>query len=158
MQENVIVVGASVAGTGALSELRNSGYSGPITLIDAQVHLPYDRPPLSKALLTGERAALALAFHDQDHYERLDVTMRLGQRARGINPEAIAVELESGESVSVMRSSSLPAPARERCVRRARMFARSANLTTPSTCEPPCSKNPATRPHRRGLHRRGDRL
>lgn len=99
MQDNVIVVGASVAGIGAVSELRNSGYSGAISLIDAQAHLPYDRPPLSKALLTGERDAPALAFHDWDHYERLGVTMRLGQRARAIDPEAIAVELESGERV-----------------------------------------------------------
>jgi 3-phenylpropionate/trans-cinnamate dioxygenase ferredoxin reductase subunit len=100
MQENVIVVGASVAGIGAVSELRNSGYSGAISLIDAQAHLPYDRPPLSKALLTGERHAPALAFHGWDHYERLGVAMRLGQRARAIDPEAIAVELESGERVS----------------------------------------------------------
>lgn len=100
MQDNVIVVGASVAGIGAVSELRNSGYSGAISLIDAQAHLPYDRPPLSKALLTGERDAAASAFHDWDHYERLGVMMRLGQRARAIDPEAIAVELESGERVS----------------------------------------------------------
>jgi NADPH-dependent 2,4-dienoyl-CoA reductase/sulfur reductase-like enzyme len=99
MQENVIVVGASVAGIGAVSELRCAGYSGAITLIDAQAHPPYDRPPLSKALLSGERAAAALAFHDEDHYLRLGVTMKLGQRARGVDPEAVVVELESGERI-----------------------------------------------------------
>src|SRR5215213_10042263 len=50
----VVVVGASIAGLRACEALRTDGYAGKVTLIGAEPHLPYDRPPLSKKLLAGE--------------------------------------------------------------------------------------------------------
>ena len=49
----VVVVGASLAGLRAAETLRNEGFDGRLTLIGAETHLPYDRPPLSKKLLAG---------------------------------------------------------------------------------------------------------
>jgi NADPH-dependent 2,4-dienoyl-CoA reductase/sulfur reductase-like enzyme len=49
----VVVVGASLAGIRAAETLRRDGHDGPITLIGAERHLPYDRPPLSKQVLAG---------------------------------------------------------------------------------------------------------
>jgi NADPH-dependent 2,4-dienoyl-CoA reductase/sulfur reductase-like enzyme len=51
---NVLVVGASVAGLGVAEALRREGYAGAVTLLGAEKHLPYDRPPLSKKVLSGE--------------------------------------------------------------------------------------------------------
>ena len=50
MLSNVVIVGASLAGLRAAETLRAVGFDGRITLIGAESHLPYDRPPLSKKL------------------------------------------------------------------------------------------------------------
>ena len=59
----VVVVGAGVAGTRAAETLRQEGYDGDLTIVGAERHAPYHRPPLSKKLLTGKvhRAGIDLA-------------------------------------------------------------------------------------------------
>ena len=61
--EHVVIVGAGLGGLRTAQQLRSAGYQGRISLVGAETHAPYDRPPLSKQLLTGEwepeRAALA---------------------------------------------------------------------------------------------------
>lgn len=59
----VVVVGAGVAGTRAAEALRQDGYDGDLTIVGAERHAPYHRPPLSKKLLTGQvhRAGVDLA-------------------------------------------------------------------------------------------------
>jgi NADPH-dependent 2,4-dienoyl-CoA reductase/sulfur reductase-like enzyme len=61
--EQVVVVGAGVAGTMAAQTLRAEGYKGELTIVSAERHAPYHRPPLSKKLLTGEvhRAGIDMA-------------------------------------------------------------------------------------------------
>ena len=49
----IVIVGASLAGLRAAEALRADGFTGSLTLIGDEPHLPYDRPPLSKAVLTG---------------------------------------------------------------------------------------------------------
>ena len=49
----IVVVGASLAGINAAEELRRCGYTGRLTLVGAEPHLPYDRPPLSKVVASG---------------------------------------------------------------------------------------------------------
>ena len=49
----IVIVGASLAGLRAAEELRTRGFAGPVTVIGAEPHLPYDRPPLSKQVLAG---------------------------------------------------------------------------------------------------------
>ena len=50
---NIVVVGAGLAGANAVEELREQGYDGDVTLVGAEHHTPYERPPLSKGLLLG---------------------------------------------------------------------------------------------------------
>ena len=54
MTRHVVVVGAGQAGLSLVDRLRAEGHDGPITLIGAEPHPPYERPPLTKAFLLGE--------------------------------------------------------------------------------------------------------
>ncbi|MCA1712043.1 MAG: FAD-dependent oxidoreductase [Actinobacteria bacterium] len=74
---DVVVVGGGLAGARAAEELRGQGYEGRLTLLAAEPHLPYDRPPLSKGRLQDDEEKIALDVP----WERLDVELRLGCRA-----------------------------------------------------------------------------
>jgi NADPH-dependent 2,4-dienoyl-CoA reductase/sulfur reductase-like enzyme len=78
----VVVVGASLAGLRAAEALRREGHDGPITLIGAEAHLPYDRPPLSKQVLAGamDPEAIDLRFDPS-----LEAEFLLSTRATGLD-------------------------------------------------------------------------
>src|SRR3954462_13699151 len=98
---NVVVVGGSLAGFRAVEELRHLGYDGRLTVIGAEPHLPYDRPPLSKQVLSGnwELDRIALRSIGKEISE-LDVDWRLGVAATGLDLAARAVELADGTHVA----------------------------------------------------------
>ncbi|MFF8843699.1 NAD(P)/FAD-dependent oxidoreductase [Streptomyces sp. NPDC015127] len=81
-----------MAGVQTAVALRELGFTGPVTLIGAEPHQPYDRPPLSKAILLG--TAEGSAF-DID-FDALDVDLRLGVEVTGVRPEAHEVDTEAG--------------------------------------------------------------
>ena len=54
MQRGMVIIGAGECGARAAFALREAGYAGPVTLIGEEPHLPYERPPLSKAAMTCE--------------------------------------------------------------------------------------------------------
>jgi NADPH-dependent 2,4-dienoyl-CoA reductase/sulfur reductase-like enzyme len=87
----VVIVGASLAGIRAAETLRREGHDGPITLIGAERHLPYDRPPLSKQVLAGamDPAATDLRF-DPD----LGAEFRLSTRATSLDLDRRRVSLD----------------------------------------------------------------
>jgi 3-phenylpropionate/trans-cinnamate dioxygenase ferredoxin reductase subunit len=60
--QRVVVVGAGLAGTHVAMALRRQGYEGEVVLVGAEEHPPYDRPPLSKAILLGNQDDSALTF------------------------------------------------------------------------------------------------
>lgn len=76
----VVIAGAGMAGVQTAVALREQGFTGPVTLIGAEPHQPYDRPPLSKAVLLGnaEHSAFDIDF------EALDLTLRLGLDVTGL--------------------------------------------------------------------------
>lgn len=94
-----MIVGASLAGVRTAQALRRGGLTGPITMIGAEPHPPYDRPPLSKGFLLGrvDRAGLALLSAEQ--LTGLDVELRLGLPAVGLDPVARQVALRDGTRV-----------------------------------------------------------
>lgn len=100
---HIVVVGASLAGTRAVQGLRGLGHSGSITLIGAEDELPYDRPPLSKKLLSGawsESSLDGIRLATRAEWDQLGITLRLGSAAVGLDTVARRVRLADGSSVS----------------------------------------------------------
>jgi NADPH-dependent 2,4-dienoyl-CoA reductase/sulfur reductase-like enzyme len=95
----VVVVGASLAGLRATETLRRDGFEGRLVLMGAEPHLPYDRPPLSKQLLAGEREPQDLALR-RAPYDELDVDLRLGVRAVALDLAAREVVLATSERIA----------------------------------------------------------
>ena len=89
--QRVVVVGAGLAGSRAVQELRAQGFGGEVVLVGAEAHLPYDRPPLSKAVLQGQADRTTLDVP----WDSLDVTLRLSTVAAGLRDGV--VETDGGE-------------------------------------------------------------
>ena len=98
--EHVVVVGASLAGLRACETLRHGGFAGRLTLVGAEVHLPYDRPPLSKKLLAGEWEPERIALRSGESVGELDLDLRLGAHAEAFDAATRSVTLADG---SVLR-------------------------------------------------------
>ncbi len=96
--ERIAIVGASLAGLRCAESLRREGFTGALTIVGAEEHLPYDRPPLSKEFLTAEFEAERLALRAAP-YEDLKADLILGQRAQSLNLEARSITLASGGEV-----------------------------------------------------------
>jgi NADPH-dependent 2,4-dienoyl-CoA reductase/sulfur reductase-like enzyme len=99
MVNNIVVVGASAAGLTAVESLRNKGYEGRLTLVGDEQHVPYDRPPLSKGLLAGEMSTDQTLLRSAEALSAIDVELRFGSRATGLDQEARTISLASGENL-----------------------------------------------------------
>ena len=97
MVRNVVIVGASLAGLRAAETLRNDGFDGTITLVNAEAHLPYDRPPLSKRVLAGDLEHHDIHLRKEPDYAPLDLDIRFGRLASALDPVAQTVTLDDGD-------------------------------------------------------------
>ncbi|MVZ99811.1 ferredoxin reductase [Actinomadura sp. LD22] len=95
---HVVIVGAGVGGLRTAEALRSGGYEGRLTLIGAERHPPYDRPPLSKQILEGRWEPERAILRDRAGLADLDVAVRLGTRAVALR--GTTVDLDDGESVT----------------------------------------------------------
>lgn len=91
-ERRVVVVGAGMAGVQTAVVLREQGFAGPVTLIGAEPHQPYDRPPLSKAVLLGKAEGSAF---DVD-FEALGIELQLGREVLGVRPRDHEVDTATG--------------------------------------------------------------
>jgi 3-phenylpropionate/trans-cinnamate dioxygenase ferredoxin reductase subunit len=94
----IVVVGAGLAGLRTVEHLRRLGHDGPLTLIGSETHLPYDRPPLSKEVLRGERPVVYL--RKESAYAELALELRLGTRALAVDTTRGEVQVSDGDAVS----------------------------------------------------------
>jgi 3-phenylpropionate/trans-cinnamate dioxygenase ferredoxin reductase subunit len=101
--QTMVVVGANLAGGAAVSTLREEGFEGRVVLIGDEPDPPFERPPLSKEYLRGEKEFEATLLRPPAWYEEARVDLRLGERAKRIDPASRLVELEGGESVAYDR-------------------------------------------------------
>ncbi|MEW2549447.1 FAD-dependent oxidoreductase [Streptomyces sp. NPDC047002] len=90
--QRVVIVGAGMAGVQTAVALRECGHEGPVTVLGAETHPPYDRPPLSKAVLLGQAEGSAF---DID-FDALGVELRLGVEATGLRPGERVVDTAAG--------------------------------------------------------------
>lgn len=97
---HVLVVGAGLAGLRTVEELRSAGHDGPVTLVGDERHPPYDRPPLSKDVLTGAADLDDLVLRGPSDLAALDVRLELGRRATDLVPQERVVRLHGGEALS----------------------------------------------------------
>ncbi|HET7177161.1 MAG TPA: NAD(P)/FAD-dependent oxidoreductase, partial [Solirubrobacterales bacterium] len=97
MEDNgVLIVGGGLAAQRCAETLRRRGYEGSVRIACAEPEPPYDRPPLSKELLTGMVSEDAVAYRPAWWYEEKRVELLLGARAVALDPGARAVRLEDG--------------------------------------------------------------
>lgn len=94
-----IIIGAGHAGGELATSLRNEGWSGRILLIGDEVHLPYHRPPLSKAYLAGTTAAGAMLIKPQAAYDRAEVEILSGVHVTSIDRSRRSVQLADGREL-----------------------------------------------------------
>jgi 3-phenylpropionate/trans-cinnamate dioxygenase ferredoxin reductase component len=83
--ERVVIVGGGLAGSRAAAELRARDYAGQITMLGAEPHPPYDRPPLSKKLMMGELDSTSL----ETDAAALRLELRLSEAATGLDGPAV---------------------------------------------------------------------
>ena len=96
--DRIVIVGASLAGLRAAEELRSRGHTGSIALVGDEPHEPYDRPPLSKQVLTGAKPTESTALQAVGgSLADLELDWRLGTTATGLDLDQRVVLLGGGE-------------------------------------------------------------
>jgi 3-phenylpropionate/trans-cinnamate dioxygenase ferredoxin reductase component len=96
---SVVIVGASIAGLTTAESLRRLGYDGRISLIGDEAHHPYDRPPLSKEVLSGKWQPEKAALRRPGQVEALELDLRRGVTATGVELDRHRVLLADGDAV-----------------------------------------------------------
>jgi 3-phenylpropionate/trans-cinnamate dioxygenase ferredoxin reductase subunit len=97
--KTIAVIGASLAGARSAQELRSQGYDGKLAVIGEEAHRPYDRPPLSKAFLSGSAARETLDLLDEEDDTALDIDYRLGVRAEHLDAGHGRILLDDGSEL-----------------------------------------------------------
>lgn len=96
----MVVVGAGEAGARAVVALRENGHTGPVTLIGDEVHLPYERPPLSKAAISGKAEPDPALILDEARLAAHGIAHLAGVAVIAIDRLAHAVRLADGRQLS----------------------------------------------------------
>ena len=94
VNNGIVIVGGGLAAARTAEQLRRSEYAGRITIVSDEVHVPYDRPPLSKEVLRKEVDDVALK--PREWYDEKDITLRLGSAATSLDTSAQTVTLADG--------------------------------------------------------------
>jgi NADPH-dependent 2,4-dienoyl-CoA reductase/sulfur reductase-like enzyme len=93
----IVLVGGGLASQRAAETLRRRGYDGPLRMVCGEPEAPYDRPPLSKAVLAGAAADDSVALRDRGWYGENGVELMLGARAQRLDAERRELVLAGGE-------------------------------------------------------------
>ncbi|KDD64725.1 pyridine nucleotide-disulfide oxidoreductase [Bordetella bronchiseptica OSU553] len=97
--QSIVIVGAGQAGAVAAASLRQLGYRGGLTLIGQEAHPPYERPPLSKAVLQGTATHAEAAVHPAGFYAENDIALLTETAVAALDPAARTVRLADGRTL-----------------------------------------------------------
>ena len=95
----VVIIGAGHAAGQAAASLRQAKYTGDITIVGDEAHIPYQRPPLSKAYLKGDQNADKVYLRAESFYADREIAMKLSMRATAIDTSAKTVTLSTDETL-----------------------------------------------------------
>jgi 3-phenylpropionate/trans-cinnamate dioxygenase ferredoxin reductase component len=101
--EAMVIIGAGECGARAAQALREEGFAGPVTLIGAEPHAPYERPPLSKSNMTNNEATARRTIISHEKLAELGIDFMLGIAAIAIDRTDRCVTLSNGERLSYTR-------------------------------------------------------
>lgn len=101
--ERIVIIGAGLSGLRAAEGARAAGFLGRLILIGDEPHLPYDRPPLSKAVLVEEDYSCYLSLLPRENFDALRIECKLGNAAVSIARATRHVMLQNGERVAYDR-------------------------------------------------------
>lgn len=99
LNQRLVIVGTGCAGVELAFAARAGGWAGPITLLGDEPAIPYQRPPLSKAFLTGDASAESLQLRTPELYKASNIELRTDTRAASIDRAAKTVSLADGTSL-----------------------------------------------------------
>ena len=99
MDDGLVIIGGALAGAKAAEGARKAGWEGAIRLVGAEAHLPYERPPLSKAVLAGRDGPASALVHDDGFEVTHEVDLLLGVAATKIDLAAHTVDLRGGRQL-----------------------------------------------------------
>jgi NADPH-dependent 2,4-dienoyl-CoA reductase/sulfur reductase-like enzyme len=94
MTTRVVIIGGGLAAARTAEQLRRAQFDGSITIVGDEVHLPYDRPPLSKEVLRSEVNDSTLK--PREFYDEKNITLRLGSAVRSLDPTNQTITLADG--------------------------------------------------------------
>jgi len=97
-QADIVIVGAGHGGAQAAIALRQQGFTGSIAIIGEEPELPYERPPLSKDYLAGDKPFERLLIRPAAFWSERQIDFRLGMRVNAVLPEEHRVTTEDGQS------------------------------------------------------------
>lgn len=97
MHRPIVIVGAGHSGAKAAAALRKHGWTGPIALVGEESHAPYDRPPLSKAVLLGKRTTDECSFYPLSWFQQNGVELLLNRAVATIDRAKHEIILVDGE-------------------------------------------------------------
>lgn len=99
MKYDVVIVGAGQGGAYAAIQLRQLGFAGTIALIGREAEPPYERPPLSKEYMLGEKAWERLLIRPADFWAGKGIDLVLSAEVVSLDPAAKAVTLQDGREI-----------------------------------------------------------
>lgn len=116
--DHVLVIGAGLGGLRTIEALRQEGFAGHITLVGAEPHLPYDRPPLSKQFLAGDWTEDQTQLVDRDRLAELHVDLALGNRVvelrdmRAVLADGTRIDADAVVVATGVRAREIPGQTR----------------------------------------------
>jgi 3-phenylpropionate/trans-cinnamate dioxygenase ferredoxin reductase component len=96
---DALIVGAGHGGAQTAIALRSAGFAGSIGIVGDEPEFPYERPPLSKEYLSGDKAFERILIRPESYWTEKQVTFILGQRVTAVAPAAHAVTLADGSTL-----------------------------------------------------------